>query len=838
MSNTRPICHSVRAGNEQSHEKRTPGHKTYNSKPVDMLKNYFKIAWRNLWKNRFLSSINIFGLATGLACSLLIFLFVNDELSYDRYNKDADRVYRVVKDFVNDDGSRLPDATTPPAVAPAMQREIPGIEAVTRIMPNWGSTFLYTYKDKSFYEDKVARVDSSFFNVFTIKFVKGDAGSVFKQLNSIVISESAAKKYFGKEEPMGKVLHIDNSGDMMVTGVIQDMPANSHIHFDFISSIRKINSNIDGNWGWYNFYTYIKLKPGVKIKTINPKIEALYKKNDKEGKNIFYTQALTDIHLGSNLKWEIEPNSDKLYVYVFSAVALLIIIIAAINYINLVTARSSLRAKEVGIRKVSGAYNSALVKQFLIESVLICFIASVVALAIADLLLPAVNIVTQKQLSLFSSQNALITVYFILSALGIGVLAGFFPAVYLSSFKPITVLKGIRTKEGSIFTLRRALVVVQFSISIALIAGSVIIYQQVNYFKNAQLGLDKSQVLLINNFNRIDDIPAKAFASSMRRIPGVQKTATADGVIGGMNWTMNFTAKGAKNSLLMNYLYVGYDFVDVMGFTIKEGRGFSANFPADTISNQTVHTLNQVSGSVILNEKAVKDLGVPEPAAGQLVKWGNDGDTTYYLKIAGVVKDFHFASFKNEIKPFAFLASTGNQNYLTVKLSTQNLSATIAQIQSNWKQFANGRPLQYSFLDETFERLYKSETSFQQIFIVLVALSIIIACLGLFGLAAFATEQRTKEIGIRKVLGASVTGITAMLSKDFLKLVIISIVIATPLAWWAMNAWLQNYVYRVTISWWVFAIAGVLSMLIAFVTVSYQAIKAALANPVKSLRSE
>ncbi len=803
-----------------------------------MFKNYFKIAWRNLWKNKFLSFINIFGLATGMACSLLIFLFVHDELSYDRYNKDADRVYRVVKDFVNDDGSRLPDATTPPAVAPAIQREIPGVEAVTRVFPNWGSTFLYTYGDKHIYENKVARVDSSFFDVFTVTFVKGDAKSVFKQLNSMVISESAAKKYFGNENPMGKVIKTDNGGDMMVTGVIKDMPAQSHIHFDFISSVRKFNGNIDGNWGWYNFYTYIKMRPGADIKGLDARIQALYKKNDKEGNNIFYTQALTSIHLSSNLKWEIEPNSDKLYVYVFSAVALLIIVIAAINYINLVTARSSLRAKEVGIRKVSGAHNTSLIKQFLVESVIICLLASVVALAIADLLLPAVNMVTQKQLSLFNAGGLYITACFIASALGIGLLAGLFPAVYLSSFKPILVLKGAKSGERGIFTLRKSLVVVQFSISVALIAGSFIIYQQINYFKNTQLGLNKDQVLLINNYNRLDDAAAHAFENSIKQIPGVGKSATADGVLGGMNWTFDLSAKGKKNSQLMNYLNVGYDFADVMGLQIKEGRTFSENFPADTITQVSTKMIEQVAGGIVLNERAVKDLAITGPAVGQLLNWGTDKDTTYYLKIVGVVKDFHFASFKNEIKPFAFINPGGRHNYLTVKLAAQNMQATLAQVENKWKAVSNGRPLQYSFVDDTFAQLYKSEANFQQIFIVLVMLSIIIACLGLFGLAAFATEQRTKEIGIRKVLGASITGIAAMLSKDFLKLVGISIVIATPLAWWAMNAWLQHYVYRITISWQVFAVAGLVSVIIACATVSYQAIKAALANPVKSLRSE
>jgi len=802
-----------------------------------MLNNYFKIAWRNLWKNKFLSLINIFGLATGMACSLMIFLFVTDEVSYDRFNNDADRVYRVVKDFVNDDGSRLPDATTPPALAPAMQREIPGIDHVTRVFPGWGFNFLLTYGDKHFYEEKLFRVDSSFFDVFTTQFIKGDEKAVFKQPNSIVVTESTAKKYFGTDDAMGKVLKVDQLGDMMVTGVVKDMPAASHFHYDFLISIRKFGGNPDTRWSWYNFYTYAKLKPNVNIKALEPQIQALYKRNNKDGKNIFYTQPLTSIHLDSNLKWEIEPNSDRLYTYVFSAVALLIILIAAINYINLVTARSSLRAKEIGIRKVSGALNTSLVKQFLLESVVICTLSSVLAVLIASLLLPAVNAITQKHLQLYGPGNYA-ALYFLLAAFAIGILAGLFPALYLSSFKPIVVLKGSKIKEGGIFNLRKALVVVQFSISIALIAGSFIIYNQINYIKDARLGLNKDQVLILKNYGSFSDAQASAFENSLTKVPGVSKTAFADGVVGGQNWTTSVRAKGSQNEQLLNFLSVGYDFTNVLNLELKEGRGFSKDFASDTMAYQSQHVLQQNLGGVILNEKAVKDLGIKGAATGQQLVWGTDGDTTYFITVVGVVKDFHFASFKNEIKPFIFINEPSRRAYLTVKLSTQNTAGTLAQIESQWKAIAPGKPMQYFFLDETFSRLYQSEASFQKIFIVLVILSIVIACLGLFGLAAFATEQRTKEIGIRKVLGASTAGITALLSKDFLKLVIVSIVIATPLAWWAMSVWLQHYVYRITISWWIFLLAGLLAVIIALATVSFQAIKAAIANPVKALRSE
>jgi putative ABC transport system permease protein len=802
-----------------------------------MFKNYLTIAIRNLWKNKGLSFINIFGLASGMACSLLIFLFVTDELRYDKFNAGSERIYRVVKDFINDDGSRLPDATTPPAVAPAIQKEIPGIEHVTRVFPGWGNNFLFTYKDKHLYEQKLYRVDSSFFSVFTFPFVKGNAQNAFKDVNSIVLTQSSAKKYFGDDDPMGKVLHEERLGDLMVTGVVKDVPQNAHFHFDFLISTRKIAGDINNNWGFYNFYTYIKLQPNADIKAIEPKIQAIYKRNNTDGKNIFYTQALTNIHLDSNLKWELEPNGERLYVYVFTIVGLLIILIAAINYINLVTARSSLRAKEIGIRKVSGAYKTSLIKQFLLESVVTCLLASAAALLLAQLLLPQVNSITQKQLSLFSSSNY-ISIYFIAAALLIGVLAGLIPALYLSSFKPIIVLKGSKINEKGVFNLRKALVVIQFTISITLIAGAFIFYQQVKFIQASKLGLNKDQVLVLKGYGALPRSTAASLQNTLLQIPGVKNAAAADGVVGGQNWTNSMSVKGSANSQLINFLSVGYDYLKVLDIQLKEGRGFSAEFPADTLTNVSNKKLEEDIGSIILNEKAVKDLGVPSPVIGQRILWGSDGDTNYYCRLIGVAKDFHFASFKTEIKPFAFVAIPERSDNLTIKLSTRNLSNTMQQIASTWKTFAPDKPIQYSFLDETFAQLYKSETNFQKVFVVLVILSIVIACLGLFGLSAFTAEQRTKEIGIRKVLGASVSGIATMLSKDFLKLVIISIFIASPLAYWAMNKWLQDYAYRIQINWLIFLIAGIAAVFIAVITISFQAIKAAVANPVKSLRTE
>jgi putative ABC transport system permease protein len=802
-----------------------------------MIQNYFKIAIRNLWKNKKFSFINIFGLATGMACSLLIFLFVTNENSYDRFHKDAGNIYRVVKDFVNDDKTRLPDATTPPALAPAMQKELPEVEHVTRVFPNWGGNFLIKYGDKKITEEKLYRVDSSFFDVFSFPFVQGNAKKAFEQLNSILITETAAKRYFGNENPMGKTLAIDNLGDLMVTGVLKDVPDNSHFHFDFLISNRKFSGNIDENWGFYNFYTYAKLKPNTNIAHFTSKIEAIYKRANDDGTNIFYTQPLTAIHLTSNLKWELEPNGDKLYVYVFTMIAIFIILIAGINYVNLATAKASVRAKEIGIRKVAGAVRSSLVNQFLIESVITCLVASLLAIMIAQLLLPVVNALTLKELTLIG--NPAVLLYVLLGALLIGIVAGFFPAIYLSSFKPIIVLKGLKLNEKGTLSLRKALVIIQFTISTVLIIGALIISQQMHFIQSAKLGLDKDQVIIVKNAGNLSVADRNSFQNIVTQIPGVKKISTSDGVVGGQNWTNGMNLKGSKNSQLVNFLTVGNDFLDVLGIELKEGRGFSSRFPADTMTNGIPGgPLEQTIGGIILNETAVKDLGVPVPSVGQQILWGSDADTNYYVTIVGVTKNFHFTSFKNEIKPFAFLNNPRRADNFTIKLSADNLQGTLAQLQTKWRQFSTERPFEYTFLDETFSKLYQSESRFRKVFISLVILGIIIACLGLLGLATFATQQRVKEIGIRKVLGASAAGVAALLSKDFLKLVFIALVLAIPIAWYAMNKWLEDFVYRINIQWWVFLVAAFIAMLIALLTISSQAIKAAIANPVKSLRTE
>jgi putative ABC transport system permease protein len=800
-----------------------------------MFKNHFNIALRNIWRNPIFSFINIFGLAIGMACSFLIFLFVQDEISYDRFNKDAHNIYRVVKDFVNDDGTTVPDATTPPPLAPALQREIPDVICATRLFanPDWGQNFLFKHENKKFNEQKIFFVDSNFFKVFTLPFVKGNPQNTFKDANSIVITEDVAKKYFGNENPIGKILVAEHfSENLTVTGVIKNIPENSHLHFDFAIPLNNnfLGGGKDVDWGWYEFYTYAKVKPQTNIASFTRKIQALYQRNDSAGKNIYYTQPLISIHLTSNLKEEIESNSNKLYVYIFSIVAIFIILIAGINYVNLATAKAVARMKEVGIRKVTGASRSSLINQFLTESVITSFAASLLAIVIAQLLLPILNAITQKRLIFIN--NPLILGYLLGFVLLLGIFTGIFPARYLSSFKPVLVLKGSNVNYKGTLSLRKILVVVQFTISIVLIVGALIVAQQVRFMQSETLGLNKNQVVIVENQGTLSDADKHAFRNASLQINGVKKIAMSDGILGGQNWTKAMYSQGSRNVHLVNFLSVSDDYLEVVGLQLKEGRSFSAKFPTDVKINLPDDQSNKLTGSIILNEAAVKELGVKEPAVGKNIFWDQN-----YLKVVGVVKDFHFTSFHEEIKPFAFVEMPSRMGNYTLKVSTSNIKATLTQLGNTWKKFSD-RPFQYIFLDDTYAKLFKSEIHFEQIFTTLVVLAILIACLGLFGLATFVAQQRVKEIGIRKVLGASAFTITKLLSLDFIKLVCIAITIASPIAWYAMHKWLQDYAYRININWFTFIVAGLLAIAIALVTISFQSIRAAIANPVKSLRME
>lgn len=793
-----------------------------------MLINFLKVGWRNLSKHKSSTIINVIGLSTGFICFILIFLFVKDELSYDRFHKDSNQVYRIVKDFVNDDKSRIPDATTPPALADAMKKDLPEIAEVTRLFPSWGRRFVLQVGDKKMNEQGVMRVDSNFFEVFSFPFLKGNKQSAFKKTRSIILTESSAKKYFANLDPIGKSikLDIDRGTDYEVTGVLKDLPSNSHFRFDFLIPLKFGTTDLSTEWGWYNFYTYVRLKPGVDPGKFESKLQPLFKKYQPENTNIFYSQALASIHLDSRLKWELGSNGDRSYVHIMLAIAIFVIIIAGINYINLATARSAKRAKEVGIRKVAGAYRSLLIGQFLSESVIIVLLSFIVSVLAAALILPLFNSMMEKNLTLFSVSNISSLILLFGVAVFVGFASGLYPAFYLARFRPIQVLKSNSLNVARGAFLRKGLVTFQFVISMVMITSIIVISNQLSYIRNKKLGFDKDNILLIHNVGRLQN--KEALKEELRKLPSVKSVGGADGLLGGQNWTNSVRAKDKPDESLLNFLNVDYDFLETLNVELKEGRNFLKAFGRDSVA-------------IILSETAVKEIGLKDPVIGSQIVWGEQDTTIYYADVIGVAKDFHFSNFHEPIKPFGFvldLERNSRVNTLFVKTLPGNSDQTLNSIEKIWKGLAGGQPIEYSFQDEQISSMHKQETKFQHLFTYLTMIAIVIACLGLFGLASFTAEQRTREIGIRKVLGASVHGLVSLLSKDFLKLVGIAILIATPLAWYFMNHWLLDFVYRVSLSWWVFAVAGFMAFFIALLTVSVQAIRAATANPVKSLRTE
>ncbi len=783
-----------------------------------MFKNYFKIAVRNLWKNKGCSAINILGLAIGMACSLLILLFIKDEQSYDRFNQHSDRIYRIVKDFINDDGSRIPDATTPAALTPALIHQVPEIEKITRIFPNWGATWLIKYGDKKIVEEKLWRVDSSFFDVFTIAFIRGNKETALKDTRSIVLTESAARRYFGRQDPVGKTLSLKPGEDMLVSAVIKDIPANSHFHFDFLVSWRQLPPGLDNDWDGYNYYTYMKLKEGANAAAVTKKIQNVYERSQEKHYSDFYIQPLTDIHLTSHLKWELEPNSDQLYVYIFTIVGIFILLIAAFNYINLSTAKSASRAKEIGVRC----------------RLFSCFAAGHHHCTTAG----TGNQQSYSKATYCCRQPQPYCLH--TACLAAHRRAGrFVPRIILIFFQAYQCIERIENRPARSFGSAENPRGSAVHYSIALIIGALVIIQQIGYMRSAKLGFDKEQVVIVKNASSLTRAERDAYLNAIRQLPGVVKAADANIVLGQEFATTRLRPRGSNKEQQLNFATVGLEYFDVMGIQMKEGRGFSPEFPGDTIRNGIAGgPLNQTIGGIVINEQAVKDFGLKSPVVGQELLWSNNRDTAYYVKIIGVAKDFHYTSLRNEIKPFGFLCFPGFQSSFSIKLAANNIPGTLDQLADKWKQFAFERPFEYFFLDESFAKLYASEVRFQKVFIGLVILGIFIACLGLLGLATYAAQQRVKEIGIRKTLGASVTNVVILLSSDFIKLVIIALFIAVPVAWYAMERWLQDFAYHIDIEWWIFILASIIAIGIAFLTISFQTIKAARANPVKSLRTE
>jgi putative ABC transport system permease protein len=809
----------------------------------DMLRNYFKIALRNLKRQKVSTSINIVGLAIGLATCILIMLYVQDELSYDRYNEKADRIFRVALK-VRLNGEDVGGPMMGPNVARDLKQDFPEVLKATRIR-NLESEFI-SYGTTSFKEDHLLTADSSFFDVFTIPFLKGDPKRALTEPNTVVLTEETARKYFGNQDPIGKVLSFGSEKTpYRITGVVRNIPMNSHFRFNMLASLAGYQEQHTGWIYSINFYTYLLLPEKYDYKQLEAKITRLAEtrigselqdwlkltpKQFREKGDDFgiFLQPLTDIHLYSPFgRTELSPGGNILYLYVLMAIAAFMLLIACVNFMNLSTATAVRRSREVGVRKVLGSVKGQLQQQFLIESVLLAMVALLVGLLLVSLALPFFNQLTGKALTVSLLANSSVAAGLVAGAVLVGLLAGSYPAFYLSSFKPVLVLKGRVTAGRGSFNLRSGLVVFQFFITISMIIATVTADRQLRYMQTQKVGFDREQVLVIHDTHMLRNNET-VFRDKIMRSPQVIMESISGQVPVGNSINDNTPVRPKENpdqSVMSRFYYVDDAYIPTLGMHVVQGRNFSKSFPTD-------------ASAVILNETAVRALGWQQnPIGRELIGHTDDNGVKVYYRVIGVVSDFHFESLKQKIGPLVMFLGKNSGNIL-VKTRTERLPEFLASLKQQWASFSPAAPFSYSFLDDRFEQVYVSEQKIGQVLTLFSSLTIFIACLGLFGLATYTAEQRTKEIGVRKVLGASVASVVALLSKDFLKLILIALVLASPIAWWGMNQWLEEFAYKVTIDWWIFALAGLLAVGIALLTVSFQSIKAALMNPVKSLRSE
>jgi putative ABC transport system permease protein len=810
---------------------------------LGMYKNYFVIAWRTFLKSKGYSFINITGLAVGLSACLLIGLYVNHELSYDRFHEKAQRIYRVSMELKFGD-NHMDLAVTNPLFGETAKNEIQEIEQTTRV--RWYGSFLVKKGNENIREGNVAWADSTLFDVFTLPMISGNPRTALTEPNSIVITESVAKKYFDKTDVVGETLTINNTQSRKITGVIKDLPSNMHFQFTSFLPIIEDKSALDETWaGNQNWCTYLLLKEGVNVAEVVPLVNKMLDRHlgpqlkDVIGKTLdefnregnYFKASMTplpDIHLKSNRVGELYGAGNVQYVYIFSAIAVCILFIAIINFMNLATARSANRAREVGMRKVMGSKKGALVGQFITESVLTCAAAMLFAVAITISIFPFFNSLTGKPLDPSLLSRPEVIAGLVVLTLFVGVLSGSYPAFYLSAFQPVSVLKGTHSNSGKRSVFRNVLVVFQFSASVFLIAGTIIVFRQLQYIQQKDVGYSREQLLIINNIDKIGN-RAEALKTSLFQIRGVEK-ATVTGFLPVGYYRNNdsfFTSRSLelKDAISMQKWVIDEDYLETMGMELLEGRNFSKEISADT-------------ASLILNESAAKFMGNHDILEKKLYRIADENTKRLKeFRVIGIVKDFNFSSLREQVKPLAFTFGSDDGG-MTLRIQGSDLTETVSAIEDKWKSVAQDLPFEYSFMDADFDQLYKGERQAGKLITYFASLSILISCLGLFGLATFMAEQRTKEIGIRKVMGASVPGITALLSKDFLKLVLIAVAIAIPVAWYFTDKWLQDFAYHINVEWWIFVVASVLALIIALMTVSVQAIKAAVQNPVTSLRSE
>jgi putative ABC transport system permease protein len=797
-----------------------------------MIRNYFKVAIRHLQKNKLYAFINVFGLAIGITSCLLIGIYIWHELSYDSFHKNANRIVRVTWEYNFGDADNK-TATTGTKVGPQFQRTFPEVENYVRTLKY---PRVIEYNKKQFDEKNFLYADSAFFSVFSFQLIKGNPATVLDAPEKLVITKSMAKKYFGEDDPIGKTIKVNATKEFVVTGVAEDAPKNSQIQFDFIGSFKTLSASKEEKWSEANYITYLLINKEQQLPALQKKVSGYARRVGKEemqlqGSNFmnYHLEPLTRVHLYSKLDG-FEPNNNIVYIYVLAVVALLILLIACVNYTNLSTAQSAGRSGEIGIRKVLGADKRQVFNQFICESFLLTILAVGIAILLSTLLMPYFNQLSGKELTsniLFHPMAIAITITL---AIVVSFVAGAYPAFVLSNSKVIKILKSGFHFTGS-SALRKSLIVCQFVISIFLIITTLVILQQLSYIQNKDLGYNKDQLLVLPADQKLLD-QYDDFKNAIKANPGVLSVAGAYEEPTHIGWADGLHKGNSANgqSISINALPADEDIVKTLGMQIIAGADYTRT---DVLQFDTTNNGNNVKYTFILNESAVKALGwTPEEAVGKTVTKGYEGI------VKAVVKDFHFKSLHEAITPLAIFMDRRKVGAMFIKLSGKNTAATLASLEKIWKQRMTHRPFEYSFLDESYEALYKVEQRTAGVFTSFSTLAIILACMGLFALTAYTMVQRTKEIGIRKILGATVADILTLVSKDFIKLVTIALLIAIPIALFVVNKWLEGFTYKTTIHWWVFVIAGALTLVIALITICLQAIKTALSNPVKNLRTE
>ena len=802
-----------------------------------MIRNYFLIAFRNIVKQKFYSFINILGLTIGIAASLFIILYVTDEWSYDRFHKNIERMYRV---GLNGKlaGQEVHVVSTPPPLASAMVNEVPGVEQALRLW-QWGDVVI-RYEDKVFTEDLIFHTDSNFFKVFSFELLEGDPETALKEPNSMVITESIAKKFFGDGEKLGQIITFSNDNKAMkVTGVIEDPPHNSHFKYNYLISFSSNDFGKSDQWISNSLHTYFILEEGAKLdniqlalnnnlipKYVGPALQqflgiSLEQFMEQDGAYGYFITAVKDIHLHSDIDGELEPPGDIAYIYIFVAIGLFIIIIASINFMNLSTAKSSGRAREVGMRKTLGSLKSQLISQFLIESTIYSFIAVTLAAFVVSVLLPQFNLLSGKEHEFSQLLNPLMIFGAITLMLLIGILAGSYPAFYLTRFKVADVFKGSAAKGSKSGLIRGGLVVIQFSISILLIICTMLVYRQLQYTQNKNLGFDKEKVIVISNVDRLES-NRKAFKDALQNDANIVAASYSNSVIPGVNNTTIFRKPESEEDHIIGLYFADHEHFDVMGFELVAGRNFSREFPSD-------------STAMLVNEAIVDAMGWEDPIGERLISF--NGEKPMEITVVGVLKDYNFESLRENIRPIMIrLGDFGND--MTVRYTHEDPKEAVELLESKWKEVAPNEPFEFAFLDERFDEMYRAEQRLGVLFTIFTGLAIFIACLGLFGLAAFTAEQRTKEIGIRKAMGASSFTIVRLLSSEFVKFILIAFVISIYPAYYFISGWLENFVYRIGIDWWVFLLSGIIAFVISLITVSFQSVKASRLDPATTLRYE